>query len=130
MFDRHQEKKPMTEEEARPENTQPGALQPDGQSEGQKSLTYRNNDILTGSLRFQQTREQKTMPDPAQSPKKTQTPKDARDEFLEIKKVLVGPEKKWCLPKVDVQALESSPKLKQPEPSDDCKSSSPTISID
>jgi hypothetical protein len=127
MFDRHQEKKPMTEEEARPENTQPGALQPDGQSEGQKSLTYRNNDILTGSLRFQQTKEQKTMLDPAQSPKKTQTSKDARDEFLEIKKVLVGPEKEWCLPKVDEKALESSPKLIQGFPSGDCLPEQPAI---
>jgi hypothetical protein len=130
MFDRHQEKKPMTEEEARPENTQPGALKPYGQAEEQRSLT---DSILTGSLNFQQTKEQKTMTSAAYSPKKTQTlttPKEAQDEFLKIKKALVGSNPEWCLPKANVQALESSPKLEQPVLSEDCKSFSPASLID
>jgi hypothetical protein len=105
----------MTEEEARPEDTPPGALQPDEKIEGQESLTDKNNDLLTGTLRFQQTKEQKTMINsPEQDPKKPQTPgtpEYARDEFLEIKKALVGPKKEWCLPRIDDKAKKSSPMI-------------------
>jgi hypothetical protein len=130
MFDRHQEKKPMTEEEARPENTQPGALKPYGQAEEQRSLT---DSILTGSLNFQQTKEQKTMTNAAnkpESPRIPKTPGDARKEFVRIKQVLIGSNPEWCLPKANVQALESSPKLEQPVLSEDCKSFSPASLID
>jgi hypothetical protein len=65
-------------------------------------------------LRFQQTKEQNTMTNPEQDTKKPQTPgtpEYARDEFLEIKKALVGPKDEWCLPKVDDKARESSPRI-------------------
>jgi hypothetical protein len=104
----------MTEEEVRPEYTPPGALQPDEKIESQKSLTDKNNELLTGTLRFQQIQEQKTMQDPAQTspnPQKPGTPEYARDEFLEIKKALVGPKDEWCLPKIDKKARESSPRI-------------------
>jgi hypothetical protein len=59
----------MTEEEARPENTPSGALQPDKNPEGQKSLTDENSDLIASTLRFQQTQEQKNMTNDISQPK-------------------------------------------------------------
>jgi hypothetical protein len=114
MFDRHQEKKPMTEEEIRPENTPPGALQPDEKPESQKSLTDKNSDLLTGTVRFQQTQEQKNMTDvvkKTKSPPTPNNPEDAKKEFDRIKEALIGPTPEWCLPRVNDKAKASDPKL-------------------
>ncbi len=114
----------MTEEKGRPENTPPGASQPDKKTEDQKSLTDKNSDLIAGTLKFQQTKEQKTMENPVETQKTSPilgTPEYARDEFLKIKKALVGPEKEWCLPKVDKEALASSPQLDELPLGEDCK---------
>jgi hypothetical protein len=47
---------------------------------------------------------------------------EAIAEYKKIKEALVGRDPEWCLPKIDEKALESSPKLVQPEPSESCKS--------
>jgi hypothetical protein len=114
----------MTEEEARPENTSPGASQPDEKPEGQKSLTDKNSVFPTGTFKFQQTKEQKTMTDAANKPENFQlqaqlaqstlTPSEAIKQFEFIKKALAGAEPEWCLPKVNEKALASSPPLVEP----------------
>jgi hypothetical protein len=107
----------MTEEEARPENTQPGASPPYGQPEGQKSLTDRNSDILTGSLRFQQPKEQDKMETAVATAGETKLSPSAQDaikQFKEIKEALAGAKPEWSLPDVDKKAVASSPKLVNP----------------
>jgi hypothetical protein len=114
----------MTEEEARSEHTPPCASQPDEKTEDQKSLTDKNSDLIAGTLRFLQTKEQKTMADAANKPENFQlqaqlaqstlTPSDAIKQFEFIKKALAGAEPEWCLPKVNEKALASSPPLVEP----------------
>jgi hypothetical protein len=104
----------MTEEEARLENTSPGASQLDEKPESQKSLIDKSRDLLTGTLRFQQTTEQRTMTDAAKTPKSSPIPKkpeDAQTEFVKIKQVLIGPTPEWCLPRVNEKAKASSPTI-------------------
>jgi hypothetical protein len=101
----------MTEEEARPDNTQPGASQPDKKPEGKKSLTDKNSDLIAGTLRFIQTKEQKTMVEQPKSPQTPKTPGDAQKEFVRIKEALIGPNPEWCLPTINPKAQASSPRI-------------------
>jgi hypothetical protein len=128
----------MTEEEARPENTSPEVSQPDKKLDSQKSLTDKNSVFPTGTFKFQQTKEQKTMTDAANKPKSTQLgaeaisdqrcktpsklpkilmdpepakPEQAKTEFNGIKKALVGPQPEWCLPEVDPKASKTTPEI-------------------
>jgi hypothetical protein len=131
IIERNQEKKPMTEEEARPENTQRGASQSGEKPESQKSLTDKISSLFAGTLSFKQTKEQKTManneetrPENTQSPLEAsfqscedpsnlpKTPIDleqAKQEFIRIKTALIGPKPEWCLPKVDLKAKKTVP---------------------
>ena len=123
----------MTEEEARPENTQPKASQPEAKPESHKSLTDRISSFLTTPVSFKQTKEQKTMANneetraentqsplqaifqpcdqPSKLPKTAGTPAEAEAEFNQIKKALVGPEPEWCLPEVDPKATKTTPAI-------------------
>jgi hypothetical protein len=105
----------MTEEEAKPDNTQPGALQSQGKTEGQQSLMDRNSDILTGTLSFQQTQEQNKMETETDITKLSPSAKAAIEKFKEIKEALAGSAPEWRLPKIDEKALESAPKLAKEE---------------
>jgi hypothetical protein len=130
MFRDSEEKKPMIEKEARSENTQRGASQPDEKLESQKSLTDKINSLFTGTLSFKQTKEQKTMtnneeirPEGTQSslqpsqlseqtaPPPIETPEDAIGELRRIKQVLIGPLPEWCLPKVKRRAKVTLPQI-------------------
>lgn len=104
----------MTEEEARLENTSPGAPQSNEKPESQKSLTDKNSDLIAGTLKSQQTKEQKTMINEVNNFKSPPIPKDpkaAQDEYDKIKKVLIGPLPEWCLPRVNEKAQASSPTI-------------------
>jgi hypothetical protein len=104
----------MTEEEARPENTSPGASQSDEKPESQKSLTDKNSVLSIGTLSFQQTLEQNNM-ETADITKLSPSAKAAIDKFKEIKEALAGSAPEWRLPKVDEKAFVSAPKLIEPE---------------
>lgn len=123
----------MTEEEARSENTQPKASQPNEKPERQKSLTDKISALFTGNISINQTKEQKTMADSEETrieniqPQAQQIslspptpPEGAVIQFNEIKKALVGSEPEWRLPKVDEKALASEPKLVEPPVSQPC----------
>jgi hypothetical protein len=112
----------MTEEEAKPDNTQPGALQSQGKPEGQQSLMDRNSDILTGTLSFQQTQEQNKMETQIDITKLSPLAKAAIEDFKKTKEALAGSAPEWRLPKVDEKASVSAPMLINPELiSKDCK---------
>ena len=115
----------MTEEEARPENTQLRASQPDEKLKSQKSLTDKINSLFTGSLSFKQTKEQKTMTnneetrqESTQSQAQLISPiiplppqQQAVGEFEQITKALAGWVPEWCLPRLDFKAKVSEPKI-------------------
>jgi hypothetical protein len=113
----------MTEEKARLENTSPGASQPDKKTENQNS-TNKSSNPLTDTLRFQQTKEQRTMADAAKTPKSPpipRKPEDAQTEFGKIKQVLIGPSPEWCLPSVNEKAKASSPTINDSALTHGCK---------
>lgn len=120
----------MTEEEARPENTQRGASQSDEKPESQKSLTDKISSLFAGTLSFKQTKEQKTManneetrPEGTQSPLQPNrlleqtsplvidTQAKAQEELTRIKTALIGPKPEWCLPTINPKAQASVPKI-------------------
>jgi hypothetical protein len=115
----------MIEEEARLENTSPEASKSDEKIEGQKSLTDKNNDLLTGTLEFKQIQEKKmeiTTGDQSGNTQLSDSAQDAIKKFKKIKESLAGAEPEWRLPKVDRKAFVSAPKLIEPELiSKDCK---------
>lgn len=117
----------MTEEEARPENTQLGASQPDEKPESQNSLTDKISGLFAGNFSFKQTKENTTMANHEETrPENTQPqaqlislplstpPAGAIIQFNEIKNALAGSVPEWRLPKVDEKALASEPKLVEP----------------
>jgi hypothetical protein len=122
----------MTEEEARPENTQPKASQPEAKTESHKSLTDKISNILTDTFSLKQTKEQKTMANNEETraentqssflfnqlsakfpapPPTPPTPDDAKAQFIGIKLIQIGPFPEWCLPKVNDKAKASDPKI-------------------
>jgi hypothetical protein len=133
----------MMEKEAKSENTQRGASQPDEKLESQKSLTDKINSLFTGTLSFKQTKEEKTMtnneetrPENTQSPlqaifhqpcKPSKLPKTALTEeaavaeFKQIKKALIGPEPEWCLPEVEFKATKTTPIIDNAVLRESCK---------
>ena len=110
----------MTKENARPENIQPGASQSDEKTENQNSLTDKNSDLFTGTLRFQQTKEQKTMAEAAKNYPVPKSPQEAEAEFKRIKEALIGPTPEWCLPPVNPRAKASIPLLDDSKLFEDC----------
>jgi hypothetical protein len=133
----------MTEEEARPENTEPKTSQPEAKLESHKSLTDRISSFFTTPVSFKQTKEQKTMANneettpentqsslqaifhrpcnPANLPKTAGTPAEAEAEFNQIKKALVGPKPEWCLPEVDFKATKTVPAVNNTVLRQSCK---------
>lgn len=122
----------MTEEEARPENTEPKTSQPEAKPESHKSLTDKISNILTGTFSLKQAKEQKTMANneetraentqssflinqlSAEFPAPPPTPKtadEAKTQFILIKLIQIGPLPVWCLPLVNFHAKASEAKI-------------------